>query len=197
MQIGPRIRIGGSLGKAGNKLKRGVRDVASNPFVQGGLGFLTGGATIPLLAGALGGGLKEKAGLGDVLGGAGQGFAAGSAGKFFAPSGGFGGAAGAIGEDAALDVAGSEPLAEGGRFRSVGKALKKGAGWVKEHGDDIKSVGKTAEELWAQKRAYDEDRRNAPLRDRSRALVMDESRPDLSGVFDDPNAPTRFRRVRG
>lgn len=81
MQIGPRIRIGGSLGKLGNKAKKFVGKAARNPFVQGGLGLLTGGATLPFLVGATGGLLKEHAGVGDVLKGGAQGFAAGSAGK--------------------------------------------------------------------------------------------------------------------
>lgn len=81
MQIGPRIRIGGTLGKIGNTVKKGVQKVASNPWAQAGLGFLTGGATIPLLAGTLGGALKEHAGVGDVLRGAAQGGAAGYGGS--------------------------------------------------------------------------------------------------------------------
>ncbi len=81
MQIGPRIRVGGSLGKFGDKAKKVGQKALSNPWVQGGLGLLTGGATIPLLAGAAGGFLKEHAGVGDVVKGAGKGFLAGSAGK--------------------------------------------------------------------------------------------------------------------
>ncbi len=81
MQIGPRFRVGGSLGRLGDKLKHGVQKAASNPFVQGGLGLLTGGATLPLLAGAAGGFLKEKAGLGDVVKGAATGYGAGKLGQ--------------------------------------------------------------------------------------------------------------------
>lgn len=81
MQIGPRIRVGGSLGKLGNKVKKGIQKVASNPWVQAGLGVVTGGATVPLLAGALGGGLKEHAGFGDVASGAIKGGAAGYGGS--------------------------------------------------------------------------------------------------------------------
>ena len=81
MQLGPRIRIGGSVGKFGDKAKKVAQKGLSNPWVQGGLGLLTGGATIPLLAGAVGGGLKEHAGVKDVVKGGAQGFAAGSAGK--------------------------------------------------------------------------------------------------------------------
>lgn len=80
MQIGPRIRIRGSLGKLGDKAKKVVQKVASNPLAQAGLGFLTGGATIPLLAGTLGGALKEHAGIGDVVKGAAQGGLAGQGG---------------------------------------------------------------------------------------------------------------------
>lgn len=81
MQIGPRIRVGGSLGKLGNKAKRVIRDVASNPLAQAALGFVSGGTALPLIAGAVGGGLREHAGFGDVVRGGTTGALAGYAGS--------------------------------------------------------------------------------------------------------------------
>lgn len=76
-----RIRVGGSLGKLGDKAKKFAGKTLSNPWVQGGLGFLTGGATIPLLAGATAGALKERSGLLDIAKGAAKGGAAGYGGS--------------------------------------------------------------------------------------------------------------------
>ena len=86
-QFGPRIRIGGTLGRLGQNIKRETGRGLRNPLVLGGLGALTGGTTLPLLAGLLGGVLDEKADAGDVLRGGARGALAGSTGKFLRGAG--------------------------------------------------------------------------------------------------------------
>lgn len=77
IQIGPRIRIGGTVGKIGQNIKTGVGKVLSNPIVEGGLSLIPGVGPIgSAIAGGLGRALDTtggSVGLGDIAGGALQG----------------------------------------------------------------------------------------------------------------------------
>ncbi len=74
------IRVGGTLGAIGDKVKNEGGKLLRNPLVQGGLGVLTGGASLPLLAGAAGGFLKDGD-FGDAAIGAATGYGAGKLGQ--------------------------------------------------------------------------------------------------------------------
>lgn len=92
------------------------------------------------------------------------------------------------------------PQADPSRFRSI-------ADFIGGHGDDILKYGKAAGDAYgAYRNAKLQDEAlglargnynaNAPLRDAARAGLLDNSRPDLSGVFADPSNPNgRYRRV--
>jgi hypothetical protein len=83
MQIGPRIRIGGTLGKLGQGLKIGAGKVMSNPIAQGLAGAI-GGPWAGAAVGGLGKVLDTSGGsvgLGDIAGGTLKGGAAGFAGS--------------------------------------------------------------------------------------------------------------------
>lgn len=71
----------GDIGKGATAVGHTVGSVASNPWVEAGLGALTGGATIPLLAGGLGGLLKPGGNLGGAATGALKGGLAGYGGS--------------------------------------------------------------------------------------------------------------------
>jgi len=81
IQIGPRIRVGGTLGKIGQNLKIGAGKVLKNPIVSGLSTFIPGvGPGIAALSNALGTALDTSGGSVsplDVLLGAGKGYAAG------------------------------------------------------------------------------------------------------------------------
>lgn len=86
-QIGPRIRIGGTLGKIGQEAKIGVGKLASNPIVEGVAGAFLGPEASAAL-GALGrtldtsnGGLHGLQGVGDLALSGVKGAAAGYAGS--------------------------------------------------------------------------------------------------------------------
>lgn len=81
IQIGPRIRVGGTLGKIGQDIKIGTGKVLSNPIVEGGLGFIN--PALGAAAGGLGRALDTSGGsvgIGDIVKGAGIGGLAGMAG---------------------------------------------------------------------------------------------------------------------
>lgn len=138
MQIGPRIRVGGSIGKGAQKLKENVGKVASNPWVQAGLGALT---MNPLLvAGAAAAGraadtTKGRVGLGDLAKAGMKGGVAGYAGSavggltrgamaLHAGTGaGYGTIAGEMGK-----AAGKKLLGGGGAVLSGAKKLLAGGG---------------------------------------------------------------------
>lgn len=85
IQIGPRIRVGGTLGKIGQDVKIGAGKVLSNPLVDAGLTFIPGvGPGIAAAAGGLGKALDTShgsVGVGDIAKGALTGYAAGTAGQ--------------------------------------------------------------------------------------------------------------------
>lgn len=84
-QIGPRIRVGGTLGKIGQNVKVAAGKALSNPIVDAGLTFIPGvGPGIAAAAGAAGraldtsnGGLHGVGGLGSLAAGAAEGYGAG------------------------------------------------------------------------------------------------------------------------
>lgn len=99
----------------------------------------------------------------------------------------------------AVNSMGAEP----GRFRSIGQFFggKDGLGM-----DDVMKYGEAAGDAYdayqgnqrrnrAVRMAEQELAAGAPMRDAARRTLMDDSRPDLSGVFTEPQAPPRYRRV--
>lgn len=83
IQIGPKIRVGGTLGKVGQDLKIGAGKVASNPWVQGIAGATLGPGAAAAI-GALGKTLDTShgsVGLGDIAKGGVQGYGAGKLGQ--------------------------------------------------------------------------------------------------------------------
>lgn len=102
-QIGPRIRVGGTLGKIGQDVKIAAGKALSNPIVDGALTFIPGVG--PVLAGAAGaagkaldtsgGGLHGVGGALDLAGGAASGYAAGKVGTALKAGFGAGGVTGA------------------------------------------------------------------------------------------------------
>jgi hypothetical protein len=88
-QIGPRIRVGGTLGNIGQQAKIGLGKVASNPFVDGALGFIPGvGPGLSAAANMAGraldtsnGGLHGMDGVMSLVKGGATGYAAGMAGN--------------------------------------------------------------------------------------------------------------------
>lgn len=83
MQIGPKIRVGGSVGKIGQGLKIGAGKVLSNPIAQGAIGaFLGPGAAAA--AGGLGRALDTTnggSGIGDLALGTAKGYGVGKVGQ--------------------------------------------------------------------------------------------------------------------
>lgn len=209
MQIGPRIRIGGSVGKIGQKVKIGVGKVAQKaaPIVSifnPALGAAVGAAGDVLDTSEGGFSFKKAAldagrnyAIGKVAGGLKSGVSAlrsgqgiGAAAKSAVGMGASGG-----GELAGIEggnIAASDPS----RFRSVVDFLGK-------HKDTIADIGQVGESVYDryqenQDRKTAEERYRAlqPLRDQAVAGLMDTSRPDLSGIFADPTNPqARYRRV--
>ncbi len=117
--------------------------------------------------------------------------------------GGAPGAAGDIGLPGG-DIASADP----GRFRKIAGGIGDFLGGKDGFGmDDVLKYGKAAGDAYgAYTGAKDQDRyrqlaeqnyaANAPLRDAGRTMLMDNSTPDLSGLFADPTAPQgRYRKV--
>ena len=221
------MRIGGSLGRFGNKLKRGAGKVLSNPVGQLAAGLLFGpaGAAISGLAGDVldtsdgkfdfskagrraaltygggkvlqkfGGPLLRKVGGGDAVAeGADEAVqATGKSGLPFLRAG-EGAVPETIGTMGGTDLS---RVADPSRFRRVTSGV---GDFIGKHKDSIIDYGAAAEGLYDRNRergfqdeARDDWRRRRALRDRSQALLLDEERPDLSGITADPNL--RYRRV--
>jgi hypothetical protein len=175
MQIGPRIRVGGTLGKIGEKIKK--------PLLIGGALALTGGlAGLGPLGGMLGGklgglGMIGKLGMakkvaGAAMGGKDQDLIEGM------PGGDMGG--GGIGD----------------RFRSIGGFLKDNSRTIADYGKMGEGIYDRYQQNQDRKMAQREYENAAPLRQAAQAGLLDTSRPDVSSIFQDPNATQgRYRRV--
>jgi len=134
-QIGPRIRVGGTLGKIGQNIKIGAGKVASNPIVQG-----IAGATLGPGAAAAIGGLGKvldtshgSVGVGDIAGGAIKGGAAGYAGSKLgsAVKSGIGSLPGALGSSGSD---GEMPMGMGNPDGSAAPAGGDSSWWEKAKG---------------------------------------------------------------
>jgi hypothetical protein len=179
--------IGGM--SAGGKLAQGKRltTAVKGGVVDGGLTYVGGkiaGKVMPKLGGMLNKvpGLNKIPGVGNVM------------------SGG--------GDDIGGLVEGAGDIAGQGRFRKIASGVGKFIGGSDGFGmDDVLKYGKAAGDAYgAYTGAKDQDRyrqlaeqnyaANAPLRDAGRTMLMDNSTPDLSGLFADPTAPQgRYRKV--
>ena len=211
MQIGPRLRVGGTLGKVGQKVKIGVGK-AAQPI----------GKVVSIFNPGLGTAISTA---GDVLDTTDGKFNFGKAAKNAAIQYGVGKVANSVlgklrgtpdlsGIDQAKDYVSGINVGSGGvsqaghvlsmgdRFRSLGDV----GSFLSKHKNDILDYGQAAEDIYGkyrQTQAQDEAMKlakqryaeNAPLRARGRELLLDESRPDLSAVFADPNNPQGRYRV--
>lgn len=129
MQIGPRIRIGGTVGQIGQKVKLGAGKVLSNPIVDGVAGAFLGPAAAAGLGG-LGRALDTSGGsvgVGDIAGGALRGGVAGYAGSKLGGilKGGIGGIANSVG--GASSAAGDVDM--GGSAAGEAGGASGGSGW--------------------------------------------------------------------
>ncbi len=120
----------GDIGKGATAVGHAVGSVASNPLVEGGLGLLTGGLAVPVLAGLGGGLLKPGGNLGRGLVGGAEGLAAGKLGNALGGLTGLGAGGGAAGS------AGAGGL--GGIAQALGGAA--GAGQSGALGGDLGSL---------------------------------------------------------
>lgn len=210
-QIGPRIRVGGSVGKLGQKAKLGVGKVLSNKYVDMGLSLIPGvGPGIAAAANAAGHVLDTSKGgihsAGDVFNVAKDAALTYGGSKLLGglKTGGLksgvnllkGG--GSSGGDTAsmLDQLGADG---GSRFRSIGSV----GGFLKDNAHTIADLGKAGEGIYDRyqqnqdramaQREYDAAK---PLRDAAQANLLDTSVPDTSGIFaDEMNPRGRYRRV--
>ena len=236
MQIGPRIRVKGGLGKLGQKAKIGVGKLASkaapivsffNPALGTALALggdvldTSDGSFDPVKAGRkaaltygvgkavnkFGGPLLKKVGIGtgaasktagatdDLTEAWSRGELANAA---AATAGGVDDTAGMWASGQMGSAASAAPSsADPSRFRRVTSGV---GDFIGKHKDSIIDYGAAAEGLYDRNRergfqdeARDDWRRRRALRDRSQALLLDEERPDLSGITADPNL--RYRRV--
>lgn len=212
----------GDIKKGATDVAHTVGSVASNPWVDAGLGLLTGGATIPLLAGAAGGLLKPGGNIKSGVTGAVEGGLTGLGGEDLGSilnaysTGGLDGALGALKGDvtglgktllnggkgllnsAASDIFGGgdgSGSGSGGGF-NLGSLAKDGvlAGAVAQTAADrSKQSGLIDDATKVASAQYDQ---NAPLRARAVAeLSSDQAAPDLSNIFANPgNVYDRERR---
>lgn len=231
MQIGPRIRVGGSVGKMGQKLKVGAGKLASKAapivsFINPALGTALGvaGDALDTTDGKFNVGNAVKRGVMNY--GVGK-----IGGKVLSPLmskvpgvnriPGLGG-----GEPDLSGIDGARDFVSKINVDNLGKAGGGGGGWsgisslvsgngggmgdrfrklLPQNMDDLLDLGEFAgnaignyqegqreDELF--RRDRDEWNRRAPLRDAGMRGMLDDSRPDLSGVFGDQSAP-RYRRV--
>jgi len=142
-QIGPKIRIGGTLGKIGQNVKVSVGKALENPMVDAALQMIPGvGPAVSALAGGLGTAFDTSGGsrsLGDILKGGATGFAAGKVGSFLPDIGGLSG----VGSDINSGLGGINGLVTKipgvsglgdaigkipGGISTIGKALAGGSG---------------------------------------------------------------------
>lgn len=225
IQIGPRIRVGGSLGRAGQNLKIGVGKVAN-----------VGGKVVSLFNPALGTMISAA---GDVLDTSDGKFDFGRAAKnavlqygvgkvanvagsklggLFNRAGNVGGDLSGAGDalnhvSQSVRAGGSlgnvvgDAASNAGRFRSIASKAGSFLGGKDGFGmDDVLKYGSAAGKAYG---AYDDmSRRNryedmakaefarrAPLRDRAMQLMLDDSRPDTSDLRDPMDPAGRYRRV--
>jgi hypothetical protein len=221
IQIGPRIRVGGTIGKIGQEIKIGAGKVASNPLVQGVAGAFFG----PLAGAGLGVLGKELdtsngyTGVGDILKGGLAGGAAGAAGSGIKtgvtsllgkaiPSATEGGAAGSGWLDKAKSIFSGGGMDGQGNFGLAGDLAGKLGGQAGsllggQAGGTLDKVllgASIADAALQRKRQMDlQDKgidyatnaysERAPLRTRGLQLMMDESAPDLSAIFQNSHNP--------
>lgn len=203
MQIGPRIRVGGSVGKFGQKAKIGIGKVASKAapvvaFFNPALGAAVGAAG-DILDTSEGGFDIGRAAMN-----AGKTYAFGKvAGKLKSGLGSLRGANYGIGDvakGAAMEL--KEAVTDPSRFRSISAGLMPGG----SGGDKLRTLmdlGKAGEGIYDRYQqnqdrnmAQREYENAAPLRQAAQAGLLDTSRPDVSSIFADPNATQgRYRRV--
>ena len=217
-QIGPRIRIGGSVGKLGQKAKIGVGKALSNKYVGIGLSLVPGvGPGLAAAANAAGnimdtsdGGIHSVGDVGKLALDAGSVYAGGKLagglksglgalrsgrgiGSALKTSVGMGGGSG--GEIAGVsggDIAGADPS----RFRQIGGFLKDNARTIADYGKLGEGIYDRYQQNQDRKMAEEEYRALAPLRDAGMRGLLDTSRPDVSSIFaDDLNPNGRYRRV--
>lgn len=204
IQIGPRIRIGGTLGKIGQKVKIGAGKVAKiaapvASFVNPGLGAILGAAGTALDTSKGGVGLGQIAMSGAMNYGLGK-----AVGKI--PG------VGKLGSSIASKIPGGGRVADllgkvgkmGGGLPGVGGAEGGGGGWMDklggflgEHGDQLLTAGALASSYGTEKAnrelreramgyatgSYDQ---RAPLRAAGMAGALNPERPNLSGIFANP-----------
>lgn len=221
MQIGPRIRVGGTLGKIGQEAKIGAGKVLSNKYVDAGLALIPGvGPGISAAANAAGhvldtsnGGIHTLGDVGHMALDAGEAYLGGKGANMIRDAVVKNGLRGAVSSgvsrlrsapSAVLNTATGGGSASGGagggglmdRFRSIGGLLNTGLN-LANTAEGVYS-GYQGSKLRGQMldQANKEAAQNAALRasalDRLRA-VDTAPRPDLSGML--PASASRFRRV--
>lgn len=203
-QIGPRIRVGGTLGKIGQDIKETTGKVLSNPIVDGALTFIPGiGPVIAGAAGAAGkildttgGGLHGVGGVLDVAKGAASGFAAGkvATGLKSTLDAASGGsvldklksilASGGSLKDAAAQLlgGGGDPTGAGGGGTSFGDKLLLGGATAAATADKLRQQGMQDRGISYATGAYDE---KAPLRSKAIGMLQNPNKPDLTSLFAD------------
>ena len=180
-------------GLSAKGLKSSVKGALKPKNLGWTLGALTlGAAALPGVSlGGMAGGIGKGA---TKLGG----LAKAGAGKLM------GGGVQSSGDFVDQSLQGGDIAGAGSRFRKIGDFLGGNDGFGM---DDVLKYGKAAGDAYgAYTGAKDQDRyrqlanqeyaANAPLRDAGRTMLMDNSTPDLSGLFQDPTAPQgRYRKV--
>ena len=208
MQIGPRIRVGGTLGKIGQKAKIGVGKLAQpvgkvvgvfNPAL--GTAISTAGDILDTTDGKFN--FKKAAKNAVIQYGASK--LANVGGKKILGALKRGGDTASMAGDIGLPGGDIASAAEPGRFRSIIGTAGKFLGGSDGFGmDDVLKYGKAAGDAFG---AYEDRERfgrmedianreyaaGAPMRDAGRQMLMDQSRPDLSGVFTEQ--PQRYRKI--
>jgi hypothetical protein len=224
IQLGPRVRIGGTIGKIGQQVKVAAGKIASNPFVEGIAGATLGPGAAAAV-GALGKALDTShgsVGAGSIAGGGLQGYGAGKLGGIVknglnsviggAPTDGASGSTSIIDRLKGLVTGGgADGTGNFGLAGDIGGKLLGGGGGAGGPGgsflDKALLAGSIASnaadrerQQGVQNRAIDYttgsyDAR-APLRARALAsLSTDQAAPDLSSIFENPgNAYDRARR---
>lgn len=221
MQIGPRIRIGGSVGKVGQKLKIGAGKVLSKSaplvsFINPAWGAAAGAVGDALDTtdgrfdigraamnagksygmGKIGGKVLKKIPGVDKLAGKTPGVSSIAGGLRNKIPGGdqIGNALEAMQSvDGPLSLGGEEP----GRFRRLGDFLSANKDDILDYAGALGSAyqgyqeGEREDELFKRNRA--EFERLRPLRDAGMQGLMNTTRPDLSSMF--VQEPARYRRV--
>jgi hypothetical protein len=87
-------------------------------------------------------------------------------------------------------------IAGGGRFRAIGGFLKDNARTIADYGKMGEGIYDRYQENQDRNMAQREYDAAAPLRHAAQAGLLDQSRPDVSSIFADPQAPQgRYRRV--